>query len=104
MAEVGGAAVLPETQLTLSFDAEGRIAGSDGCNRIIAGYEMTGEGLTIGPEIATTMMACPDAIMAQARTFTEALTQVYGFDIDETGALLLRGPEGVVITTLPRTD
>jgi heat shock protein HslJ len=54
--------------------------------------------------MATTMMACPDAIMAQERRMLDALAEVYAFDIDDTGALLLIGPSGPVITARAATD
>jgi putative lipoprotein len=37
----------------------GRVAGSDGCNRIIGGYVLTGDGIKFGA-LAGTQMACPD--------------------------------------------
>jgi putative lipoprotein len=37
----------------------GRVAGSDGCNRIIGSYTMSGDGIKFGA-LAGTQMACPD--------------------------------------------
>jgi putative lipoprotein len=44
----------------LLFQAGGRVAGSDGCNRITGSYELKGDGITFG-QMAGTQMACPDS-------------------------------------------
>lgn len=103
--------VLDETvrssdRVTLGFDAAGRVAGSSGCNRWFAGYQLTGESLTIRQSGAT-MMMCNGPVMAQERLFFAAIAQVTGFDIDDNGALVLmgpEGPEGPVITARVATD
>lgn len=103
VAEIGGAAVIEGAGLSLEFGTDGRVAGSGGCNRWFASFDLTGEGLGIGPAGAT-MMACAAPVMDQERRFFEALSKVTGFDIDATGALVLLGPEGSVITAQPATD
>ena len=45
-------------QPTIQFVANGRVAGTDGCNRVSAPYTLNGERITFGPMIAT-RMACP---------------------------------------------
>jgi heat shock protein HslJ len=39
---------------------DGRVSGSDGCNRITASYELKGDVVKFG-QIAGTLMACPDS-------------------------------------------
>jgi XRE family transcriptional regulator, regulator of sulfur utilization len=46
-------------QPSIAFVANGRVAGTDGCNRISAPYTLTGERVSFGPLIATRMF-CPD--------------------------------------------
>ncbi|WP_322892043.1 MULTISPECIES: META domain-containing protein [unclassified Yoonia] len=95
--------VRPSDRITLGFDAAGRVAGSSGCNRWFAGYQLTGESLSIRQSGAT-MMMCNGPVMAQERLFFAAIAQVTGFDLDDSGALLLMGPEGPVITARAATD
>ena len=38
----------------------GRVGGSDGCNRIVGSYTLTGDGIKFGA-LAGTQMACPDS-------------------------------------------
>jgi heat shock protein HslJ len=59
------------TRLTLSFQ-DGRVSGSSGCNRFHGEFKVEGAALTIGP-LATTRMACDEAVMAQERQFLQAL-------------------------------
>ena len=49
-----------------------RAHGSDGCNRFNGSWR-TDKGLRFG-QLASTMMACPPPIDAQARSFTQALS------------------------------
>jgi len=51
-----------------------RVSGSTGCNRFVGSYESGPSRLTFGA-IASTKMACPDA-MAQERAFEQALQDV----------------------------
>jgi heat shock protein HslJ len=79
------------------------MAGSGGCNRWFASFDLMGEGLGIGPAGAT-MMACAPPVMDRERRFFAALAKVTGFDIGADGALILLGPEGAVITARALTD
>jgi heat shock protein HslJ len=59
------------TRLTLAFQ-HGRVSGSSGCNRFHGEFKVEGTALTIGP-LATTRMACDEAVMAQEQEFLRAL-------------------------------
>lgn len=74
---VAGIPAIPgadETLPSLSIDeAEGRVAGSAGCNRMMGGYSAEGEALRF-TQLATTRMAClPDSVMDQEQRLLEAL-------------------------------
>lgn len=93
--DILGGGIIDRSHVTIAFE-DGRAAGSAGCNRWFAEAKLTGEGLSFGAAGAT-MMACADALMAQERRFLDALERVTGFDIDETGALLLQAGGETVI-------
>ncbi|MCC5794669.1 MAG: META domain-containing protein [Chromatiales bacterium] len=78
---------------TLRFAADRRVSGSGGCNRWTAGWELTGESLTIS-RAASTMMACAEPAMAQERRFLTLLAGVRGFSVGQDGTLELLGGEG----------
>jgi heat shock protein HslJ len=56
----------------LTFDAEGKVAGSSGVNRVMGGYELDGDELRL-PALASTRMAGPPAAMAVESRFLAAL-------------------------------
>lgn len=94
--EIAGTEMVEGTAVEIGFNDEGRIFGTGGCNRLMGGYEITGEGLSFGA-VATTMMACPEEIMAQEQAFLALLEEVRAFDMGEGGELILIGSEGPVI-------
>ena len=64
---------------------DGTVAGTSGCNSYTGPYEVDGEDLTIGPEIASTQMACEDPQAAVEQAYLAALPEVASFAIaDET--------------------
>jgi len=95
--DIGGAGIIDASNVTLAFTPGGGLSGSGGCNRYHAGFELSGEGLHIG-QAASTMMACPEALMAQERRFFDALARVERFDVTPDGALHLLAGEDVALT------
>jgi len=78
-----------------------RAAGSDGCNRFMAGYELEADRLRF-TQAASTMMACAEG-MEVARRFTEALAaaarwRVLGRQLE------LYGAEGRLLARLETSD
>ncbi len=90
---IAGAAPVEDASATLQFAADGRLSGSGPCNRYTGPYTLTGEGLGIG-DLASTLMACTPAKLDQEDTFHGLLREVYRFDINASGALVLHAPEG----------
>lgn len=78
------------------FNAENRLSGSDGCNRLMGTYTLENDQLDLG-EIAATKMACAQG-GEQADAFNKALEKVKAFSIhadqlelrDETGLVIAR--------------
>lgn len=89
---LGDANLIEPERLSLNFLHPGRVAGSSGCNRVVGGFTLTGEGMQFGA-MGSTMMACPEPLMEQERRMLDALEQVTRFDITEDGALQLIGGE-----------
>jgi heat shock protein HslJ len=83
----------PGAQLTLQFDARGRVSGRTGCNRHTSAYTLSGEGLRIAPGAAT-RMACASELMDLEGRYLRQLAAVQRFDIGDDGTLQLIGPQG----------
>ena len=93
-----GRTLVASATATLRFEAD-RASGTDGCNRFTASYTSSGMSLQIGPRAASTQMACPDPLSAQAAAFMNALTRTRAYR-NESGQLQLLGEDGGVLATL----
>lgn len=91
-----GLGLSDEVQITLTFSADGRIAGSGGCNRYFSAVEFGGPGeLSLGP-VGSTMMACPPSVEAQERQYLSALQGVRSYRLAGDRLELLFGDDGVL--------
>lgn len=91
--DMGSAAVMDRSRVTLAFGPDGRVTGTASCNTYTAGYVLTGEGLTI-QKAAATRKACAPALMTQEAAFLARLEAVTRFEIASDGALVLRTSDG----------
>jgi len=92
--DLNGKGVIDNSRVTLLMDEEGRLSGSGGCNRYTTSYIFDDGDVTIGGNIASTMMACPDALMKQERDYHGILPGIVRYSTDETRALILTGEDG----------
>jgi heat shock protein HslJ len=79
LSDLNGAA--PVAEATLQFDAEGRLAGTTGCNRYSGGYSAEGTSLAVGQLISTKMACMADGVMQQETNFLGALGQAASYSI-----------------------
>jgi heat shock protein HslJ len=87
--------VLAGTEVTATFDTEGRLAGSGGCNGYGAPYEVDADAIVVG-EIEATAIACEQDVMAQEAAFFDALDRAATFGI-EGRTLTLLDPSGAFL-------
>ena len=93
-----GQSVLDETEVTATF-AEGKLAGSTGCNNYFSEYQLAGKALTFGPAAATRKMCgIPQGIMEQEQAYLASLVSVAGYRIQGTQLEWLDA-EGAVVAT-----
>ena len=74
----------------------GKLTGTDSCNRLMGSYELRGKR-SIRFKVASTMMACPDMTMANA--FNAALAKARRYEIKD-GFLVLRSTFGKQVLQL----
>lgn len=94
--DIAGGGVVGDSQASLQFLAEGRLAGNASCNRLIGSYTRDGAGLSV-KLVGTTMMACPPALMQQEQALLKILPEVARYLIDADGTLVLTTSDGRVI-------
>lgn len=97
LAGLPGRPLVAESSVTLQF-ADGRVSGSDGCNRYGGSYVAKGATLQLTSQLASTQMACEQEIMEQARVYLAALTGARAYR--STGdRLQLLGSDGATLAT-----
>ncbi len=100
VAQVQGRPTLPGHRPTMKF-ADGRIAGTTGCNSYGAGYTQSGDSVSLSQAAMTAMACAGDAVMAQEQAFTTALPTITSVRSAGTGLELLDGGAAVVFTLEP---
>ncbi len=81
MVTLNSQSVISERPVTLNFE-NGKINGTDGCNRYGTSYTVNGARFAASKDMVTTTMACPEPIMQQAAAYTTALTQAATYNSD----------------------
>ncbi len=100
--DIRGGGVIDNAQSKITFETDGRVSGSGGCN-IFRGSGVVSAGkLKIGP-IISTRMGCAHAVMDQEEKFFSALNAASSFIFD--GAFLrLLAEDGSELLRLTRLD
>jgi heat shock protein HslJ len=82
------------TTVTAIFGADGKLSGNAGCNTYNGTYTTDGDKITIGP-LATTRMACEQAVMDQETAYLNALANAATFNLGKD-SLELRDANGAL--------
>ena len=97
-----GRVMIAESFVTLRFE-DGRVNGSDGCNRYSGTYTASDMQLQFDGNMVTTMMACADPLMEQASAYMAMLAQVRSYRI-AAGQLILLSADDALLANLNRQD
>jgi heat shock protein HslJ len=81
---------LGDVVVTARF-VDGMLAGESGCNSYRTPYLVDGSSLTIGPDIAGTAMACPEAETAIENAYLRALPMVASYEVEDSTLALIDG-------------
>lgn len=87
---------LPRSQkpITLTFSENNRLAGSSGCNRYMGSFKVKGNQFELKSPLASTRMACPEALMKREKQFLEALSAAKSYQINNKGELEIQYGDG----------
>lgn len=91
--------LVPSTRISLSFDADGNIGASAGCNQFGGPYEIEGDRLVVG-DMAGTEMGCDEPRHLQDQWLVEVLGSEPTFLLDGDRLTLTSG--STVISLLDR--
>jgi heat shock protein HslJ/uncharacterized protein YecT (DUF1311 family) len=95
--------IVPDSAVTVAFDPSGKIAGIASVNRFSGTYRFDLDGRLEWPRagFAVTKMAGPQLLMAQERTFLEALRRTTQYRVDGQ-QLVLENQSGATVLTFAR--
>lgn len=96
--EIGGQAVIAQSETSITFNLDGSVHGNSSCNRFFGGFTLTGEGLTIS-DTGGTMMACDPELMDQEQRFLSSLETVRRFESMPDGRLRLIDDDGRAVVS-----
>ncbi|WP_082176469.1 DUF1131 family protein [Pseudaestuariivita atlantica] len=86
---IAGDTLPPSIEITMDFDADGKVSGTSGCNRYFATYAVSGQSVRIA-QIGSTRKLCPEPEMTAEYRFLDALERVNGWAM-RNGDLVLFG-------------
>ena len=73
--------VVPNSQPTLTFNSDGTVAGSSGCNGFGGNYKLDGSQIAFS-SLVSTLMACEETLMAQEGTVFKVLNGTAAYSIE----------------------
>lgn len=94
LTDLAGQGVVEGSEVTLEF-AEGAMTGRAGCNGFGAEYELDGDELIVGQQMATTMMWC-EGLMDQEAAYTQALIAAESVTLED-GELTVHTANGELV-------
>ncbi len=91
--------IAPNSTITLTFDG-GSLSANAGCNTMAGRYTATGGTLT-APQLASTMMACDEALMTQDAWLAEFLASGPTYTLEDDTLTLTNGTDTIVLGPAP---
>ena len=76
------ASMTPSSNMYIQFLADGKLVGSDGCNRRFGQYQFGSEMVHL-KWVGSTRRACSETIMQDAKTFVEAVNNVRAIGFEQ---------------------
>jgi len=98
--EVTGAhTIAPGSSITLTFE-RGSLSARAGCNSMFGKYTISG-GVLSAPQLASTMMACDEALMAQDAWLAAFLASSPTWNFENGTLTLTNGTDTIAMTKAP---
>lgn len=95
--EVRGHDLVEGSTITLTFE-DGRISANGGCNTLNGSATWDGDTLEVAEPLASTMMACDEALMEQDQWLSEYLTSSPALEVDGDTMTLGDATTGITLS------
>lgn len=79
--EQSPASAVSDVDANITFNSDGTLSGSGGCNELGGDFTLKGDRITFGA-IMSTLMACDGLRMSQEGTVTQVMSETAGFKIE----------------------
>jgi heat shock protein HslJ len=89
--------VAPGSQASITFNADGTITGTSGCNSFGGEYEVDGDQITF-KGLVSTLMACEEPLMTQEGTVFKVLDGTASYKIDGDTLTITNAGTSLVFT------
>ena len=89
-----------DVDATLTFNADGKVRGSGGCNQLSGEYEANGDRITFS-RVASTLMACEEPQMRQEGVVHQVLADTAAFKIEDGTLTITRENLILVLRAVP---
>ena len=89
-----------EVDATLTFDADGKISGNDGCNSMSGQYEVSGDQITFS-QVTSTLMACAEPQMVQEQAVYQVFSDAATFKLESGTLTIMKDNLVLVFTSVP---
>lgn len=88
---------LPDVEAGLTFNEDGTVTGTSGCNEFGGSYTVEGDKITF-KEIVSTLMLCDTPIMGQEEAMYQVLTDTATFQIDGNTLRITNNDRSLILT------
>lgn len=88
--------------ITMEFSADGRVAGSSGCNRYTGTYTEEGDAVGFGPAAGTRRMCTDAGVMEQEQNFLTALGTVRAVQVEGDRASFRTADGAIALSAVKR--
>lgn len=78
-----------DAEATITFDVNGTLSGSGGCNSLGGDYEVNNNQITFGP-IMSTLMGCDEPRMTQEGVVHQVMDETATFQIEGNTLIILK--------------
>lgn len=94
--DVDGVTHPVDEDAVFALNENGRLAGSLGCNQLIASSQISDDDEAAFGPVTSTLMACPEPLMSAERAFVTGLEAVDTY-VREGGSVTLTGPAVTIV-------
>jgi heat shock protein HslJ len=93
------APAVPDVEASVTFNEDGTVVGSTGCNEFGGDYTVKGDQITFG-QIVSTLVLCPELQMAQEEAMYQVLMETASFSVEGDTLTIIKNDTVLVLTAV----